>query len=424
MEKNKKIHNTHLDTFLLIRKDYMIGGIERCMYNFIDWLLKNNFRVIYLNVKGSNIHPCIKDKILNRIEVYEIDITKRDSIKELDIKFRDGENVLAYAFSFYYYVFLDDLKKVYRNANIHSYFWLAHYTGYFIEDLYPKFFRPILKILSRNYVKSLEDNNNIIYLNKVHEKAFLMHYNYKIKSKGIKYAFYGKYMPPFDKNIVRKRFEKHNFLIISIARLSFPHKGYLLGLVKDFARLKIKYPQLRLRIIGDGPNKQDLINEINKYNSDISNSIELTGEVFFDDLDKYCYDANLNISLAGGVRSAAVYGVPSLVVRHSGNLCTCETYGFLPDIANKTVCKEPGETIDSYINRVINMGFEEYLELSYESYKTYYVSNEEVDINYIKQMNNLNINAHKLSPLLIRYLLKFSFILAKKINITVKNSYV
>ena len=233
---------------------------------------------------------------------------------------------------------------------------------------------------------------------------------------GEKYAHYMQYYPKFLEEEIINRYEAKEFLIISIARISFPHKGYLIGLVENFAILKKKYPNVRLRIIGDGPDRQKLNEVINTLSLDVKNSIELVGSVFFSELENYCRDANLNISLAGGVLSASMYGVPTLVVRHSGSLFTCETYGFLPKSKDKTVCVDPGEPVLPFIEKVINMTKEQYLDLSRASYKAYFRSNEIVDENYFAQMNNLNVDPHKLSPFFMRLLLKISFRFAKMIK--------
>ena len=407
---------TKLQTFLFVKKNFLIGGIEVCMYNFIVWLVNHHFRVIYVKVKGSEIHPSISNVLEKRVEVYECDFTERNCIKKMNIPFSESENVLAYVFSFYYFSFIDDLKVCYPNINIHSYYWLAHYEWQFIEDVYPKCLRPLIKPCAKQYVKNLERNNNIIYLHKAHEKSFIEHYCYKTINNGLKYADYGRYYPEYCESDVVNRYDSDFFLIVSIARLSFPHKGYMIGLLKEFSVLRKKYKHVRLRIIGDGEGRNILETLIESFDKEVRDSIELVGSVFFDDLGVYCKDANLNISLAGGVSSAAMYAVPSLVVRHSGTLYTCEAYGFLPESKDKVVCTEPGNPVLPYIEDVMNMTKEQYLDLSQKSYNTYYTPRELVDEMYIKQMNNLNIDPHKLSPCFMRHFLKTTFILAKKSN--------
>lgn len=417
---DNKVKNT---TFLFIKRGMNIGGIEINMMRFISWLIKKQYRVIFLALKGTIIDDSFRE-VLNpkNVEIYEVNI---DNIfcDFSGLKLYDGENVLAYSFDFYHFIILDKLKSKFKRANINSFFWLAHYQGYYPEEYFPHFMQKLLKPLAKNYMYELEKNNNIIYFHDNHLIPFIKHYGYEICNNGLKKVFYDVVSPSFDISSIKEKFYSKSFEIITIARIIFPHKGYMMGLVKVFANLKQKYSNLQLTIIGDGPNRKNLEALINTYDSNIRDSIQLLGTKSFQEISECCKTAKLNVSLAGGVEAGAINGVLSIPVRHSGEDYTCEAYGYLPECREKAVCTEKGENIEKYIEEVMNMTFDEYLLKCKQSYDTYYVSQETVDKELEVQMSNFNVDCHKKSPFFFRSLMRLSFILAKKIGYKTQTKY-
>jgi glycosyltransferase involved in cell wall biosynthesis len=290
-------------TFLFIKRGMLMGGIEINMMRFISWLINNNYRVVFLALKGSTIDNSFKNIFdSGKIDIYELDI---DQIfcDFSAIKFCEGENVLAYSFDFYHYIILDKMKSYFKKANINSFFWLAHYQGYYPEEYFPRCIQKLLKPLAKRFIYGLEKNNNIIYLHDNHLLPFTKHYGYKVCNNGLKKVFYDVASPLFDLSLMKDKYYSKTFEIITIGRIIFPHKGYMVGLVKAFARLKHKYDNLLLTIIGDGRDKARLLELINSFDSNVRSSIRLLGTKSFDEIRECCKTARLNISLAGGVEA-------------------------------------------------------------------------------------------------------------------------
>ena len=160
------------------------------------------------------------------------------------------------------------------------------------------------------------------------------------------------------------------FNIITVGRFDFPHKGYMLGLVRAFGRLKPKYPQLTLSIIGLGQHEQMLKNEIANLPQGVQADVNLLGAVPHTELPHYFRDKHLSIAVAGAASDAARNGVLSIAAR---NFCDneCEVYGFYPESFVKNSSKEPGELVDKYIEDAINMTKEEYTKRCKDSYMVF-----------------------------------------------------
>ena len=112
-----------------------------------------------------------------------------------------------------------------------------------------------------------------------------------------------------------KKAKRECFNIVSISRFDFPHKGYLLGLIRAYGRLKEKYPQVALCIIGYGPGKPLVEKEIKRLNKKAQQDLSLLGEVDSADFPKVLKEMHLNISVAGSVGVGARNGVLSIPAR-------------------------------------------------------------------------------------------------------------
>ena len=172
-----------------------------------------------------------------------------------------------------------------------------------------------------------------------------------------------------DESIQTKSLNRSPFKIATVGRFDFPHKGYMLGLVRAFGKLIQDYPQLELHIAGYGPHENILKNEIASIPENARNSIILHGPIHPDHLEDYLRTAHLNVSVAGGATAGAKVGTLTLVAR---NYCAgeCEVYGFYHDCREKTTSLEKGLPIIPYIRQVLEMKPEEYIEMCKKDFET------------------------------------------------------
>ena len=75
-------------TFLFIKKDLCIGGIETFIIRFVRWLISHNYRVIYIMPKNSEIAKGFQNTIFSSsVEVLEVDFDDFFWIKKCNINF-------------------------------------------------------------------------------------------------------------------------------------------------------------------------------------------------------------------------------------------------------------------------------------------------------------------------------------------------
>ena len=185
-------------------------------------------------------------------------------------------------------------------------------------------------------------------------------------------------VPPLDSGNVsfdRKRCMElatsGRFNILTVSRFEFPHKGYVLGLIKAYAELKNKYPHIELTIVGYGVDESKVHEALNSLSENYKKDVHFIGKVHPEKLVDYYNDANINISVAGCCSQGAKNGTLSIPARHYDY--NCEVYGFLPESKPFVVSEKKGEPVIDYIEQVINMSPDEYCkkcEMAFHSFRS------------------------------------------------------
>lgn len=403
-------------TFIFIHKHMGIGGIENYLLRTIRDLKKNGNRIIWIFPEGGYIDDSFnKDLMDGSVEIINVNLDKFSWIKLLDIKFNNDEEAIAIAFNLFNYIFLEMIKKKYADIQIDSFFWVPHFKEkhVFIEYFAPKPIQPMLRKFIGKIVYRMEENNNIIYVNQSHLDAFTRTYGYKVENENMKLLQgYTREILPFNINLALMRCEREEFNIITVGRFSFPHKAYLIGLIRTYGELKEKYKQIKLTIIGYGPHEDKVLNEIEKLSPKAKEDINLVGKVAYDDLRKYFAKAHLNIGVAGTIADGAVTGLISIPVRHYSEVC--EGYGYLPESRKYTTSSEPGRPIEEFIEEVINMDKEKYLVLSKKAYNTY--ANGDVGDATDSLLARRNKNSSKTLPRNFILSIRIGFMVAQRIR--------
>lgn len=350
-----------------------VGGIEKYIANMSTYLITHNYRVIWFHEKNTKIAESFRKIMLdNRIEKIDVEERGIHWFKHPKVNFDTDESPIILSFTP-----LDMGRAIYlanqnKKNKMRIYYIVPDTTGsaYFIERYFHgKTYKKVHEKM-RTMIQHWEDANAIYFFSK--QQIYPLEENYKIniREQDEKVLPSVLEIQPLDLDKVKQRANRSPFTIITIGRFDFPHKGYMLGLIRSFGRLKKRHKNLKLQIIGFGPDKKKVIDEIKKLNVDTQKDIELIGEVAPSELYKYLDKASLNISVAGAVRDGGKLGVLSIPAR---NYCIdeCEVYGFLPGAKEKLVSRSPGKLVDAYIERVISMSKEEYIQKSVESYLTY-----------------------------------------------------
>jgi hypothetical protein len=414
---------TKSKTFMFLYKNMDIGGIETYLIRLIRQLKEKGNRVLWLTPADRYIDDSFKDDLLDGyVEIIEINTRGFNWIKHANINFNKNEEVIALSFEPFDFLRIETIKKEYSSIRIDSFYWVPHFKGnhYFIEEQVIWPLRPLVYKIIRKIIKHMEENDNIYYLNRSHLEAYERRYGYKVTNEKGKISGLTREVRPYDYNLALKRSIRNEFNIITVGRFDFPHKGYILGLIKVYGELKEKYSHLKLTIIGYGKDEIKVIEQIDRLSPNAKKDINLIGKVPYDDLQKYFKNAHLNIGVAGTIADGALTGLISIPVRHYSEVC--EGYGYLPESRGKITADVPGVPIQKFIEEVIMMNQEEYLELSRKSYETYAKDGETNNIMSIlncknrdasKTVSNLAIKFIKIYNILIKIIPKIKYEIRK-----------
>lgn len=351
------------------------GGIENTVAALMKYALSNDYRVIWIT-NQRNLAKVAYEDILEHKNLELLIIPKWRRATGLlipHISFDEDECVTMITANAPQYVISDALK---RNAKVKSfshYFLVAHYKivgGSFFPDAIIKnaWLKKQTYLFWRKIVQRLDDSDCLRAFSPKHLSCYEDYYHIKIDNKQEKVLPEHAALLPLNLQNTRQRCLERNtrFIISTCARFEFPHKGYILGLVDSFAKLKEKYPQISLEIIGYGEGEKLLREKIHQLPKEIADSILLTGMLSPKELREHQLNAHLVVGLAGAIHVGAECGIPSLVTRHYST--NCETYGFYENAVSKTLAEEPGEDIVKYIEDCITMSEESYMKHVVDAY--------------------------------------------------------
>lgn len=348
-----------------------VGGVENYIIGLIKLAHNNGNRIIWIHDVKTFIPPIYED-ILNSdyVEKCACDIHKCHWFRHDKLRFNSDENVVIISFSAFDHVRALQLKHEYIDVKLTALYFIPHFTGSLIfpEQQFGFGKRIVQKKFSHLYAEWI-NSGTVLFFNSRHISAIEESYGIHVDENHRKLVpeIFNEFH--FDENEVRSRYSRDEFRIISAGRLEFPHKGFVIGMLKEFVALKEKYPQITYYIVGDGPEIQMVRDELNKLPEKVSKDIHLLPPMPFEELISFYKDCNLNISAAGCATYGAKSGLLTLPVRHY--VYDCEVYGYLPECKDYTTSTLPGNPVIPYIEEVIHMPESEYVKRSQDSFESY-----------------------------------------------------
>lgn len=235
---------------------------------------------------------------------------------------QEYEEVILLTYVYNYFHILEKLKYRYRNKRISTFVYSALpdclIVGYRWKHKYPTVYK-LLNTLSKSYVKELCNNRQVLF----QEEAGIQ----LIKNE----LHFG--VPDSEKQIYRIPHDVPKYLdssihkmpvIVSMARVEFPFKGYLIGLIDVFYNLKNNYPYLKLYIIGNGPSMKELKDKVNKLPDNIKQDIQLCGSMNYTQALELLHNCKLFVGMGTGVLDAVSVSTPAIAVQCHTYECVCK----------------------------------------------------------------------------------------------------
>ncbi|MEG0485363.1 MAG: hypothetical protein RR576_07940 [Oscillospiraceae bacterium] len=412
-------------TFIVNYGSLLLGGIEKYIVNMMEYCKKNNYRIIWIKHYRGAVAKDFEEIIDSKVETIIGGMTRYSFFKCAPIHFAAQEKVTIVSFGMVEYVQSEIMKKKFTNqygCDVKNFYMIPHYTGnlYYIERWFHKPFRNVVWKFMKKIAKKMDENGSVLFFSKQHIKPFYENYQltpYNPDERILKGYFT---VPDYDAENVKLRSERTTFNIISVGRFDFPHKGYLMGLIKTFSKMKKQYPQLSLYIVGMGKDELKVMQTINQLSTEVAESIHMLGGISPLKTRDLFRTMHLNISSEGAVRDGAIQGIISLPCRQYS--MECEVYGFLPDSLSMTLSKDKGYPVENYIRKCIEMSQEEFCARCKDGYEAYNATYD-VDPEFIfKQYNksedaiisDLEIATFKLITLLYTFKNRFAHWILKK----------
>ena len=382
-----------------------MGGIEKYLASLMKYAIVQGYRVIWITTK-KGVKESFFSEISSSPKVEKVFVRRGGFTLIFPIELSNDEHITMLSLEPLYFFRAEMLRHKYCNcASFNHFLILPHFTG---NWYYPERFfeNSILYSASSHFFQDmavkLNTNDCIRAFSYQHLVKYEQNYNIIIPCKEELILKEIQSSPSLCSSMVERHAEERNeiFNIVTCARLDFPHKGYIIGLVDEVHQLRQKYKQIHLYIIGDGLGRNIIESKIQEHCE--QDFIHVLGYLPPEKAMQVFFDGHLNIGLAGGLSMGASCGLPSLTVRHYTN--KCETYGYFSDNIDKALCTEQGLPIADFIKNSIDCPADEYCKQSESDYYSI-INRKKVDPEYLFKQKNKSY----LSPITVREMLQAVF---------------
>lgn len=361
-----------------------MGGIESVCHAYIKYAIAQGVRVIWLCYPEMQIAESFKD-VLKYIECVRVNKSSSKDIL-IDTLHIEGD-VVVLSFTPLFLSRALMLSKNYSHCNIVNLYIVANTRGryYYAEENFWGLASRLVAAKAKKFNQQWAKQGYVRFFTNLQAEAFERNYDYIFDDKREIVIPPASETKVLDERTLKERISRKEFNLISVTRFQFPHKQYLIGLIKDYGNLKKKYPQIKLHIVGYGPGQHMVEETINSLDKDSQEDVRLYGELGAEEIAQLMRGMHLNISVAGSVVVGARNGVLSIPAR---NFCEgeCEVYGFLPESYELITATKPGMRAINFIEEVINMSDDEYEKKCRESYDACCV--KDARPNYIYEQKN------------------------------------
>ena len=345
-----------------------INGVSTSVYNLREALKKLGHTVYIVTINDSIIKHEYdeKEKILRipgiPIGIYDYRLSEIYPISTVKMIKKWNLDVIHSHTEFGIGIFARILSKKFKIPLVHTYHTLYEdYTHYITHNHFDKLSKKIVKDLTKVYcVKTAKETivpTDKIY--KLFKEKYMITKNISVIPSGINIERF------FEENVQKDKVEqikekygitKDDFTIIFVGRLA-PEKNieFLLNAQKKLIEKKIF--NIKLLIVGDGPDKENYINISRKLN--IFDKVIFTGKIPQEEIQYYyqCADAFVTAS------NSETQGLTVIEAMAAGVVPICiNDMAFMEMLPNKSLFSNQNE----YINKLITFSTDENLRKEYK----------------------------------------------------------
>ena len=297
-------------TFIIARYG-VNGGTGTLSIRMTKWLVNKGYKVIYM--------CCVDDNSSNRKELLQNgaefilrnDTTYQEHFSQAIVQ-SNIYTVITYSLEEY----LSFIKIQHFYSNLQRVFlYVVHSLTFGDENNKVGFIKKLFRrVKLRSFIHKIYLNGSLLFMDEM--SLFMAQRIFGLKfSEPQKSIFY---LPIEIKTFqidIKNKLRKQNepFIILTVTRMDFQFKGYVLVLVDLYVELIKKFKNIKLVIVGDGPDLGLLVNKIERLEKHLRAGIELIHRVPYAQLDQYFKSANLYIGMGTTILDAVNNSVPSIV---------------------------------------------------------------------------------------------------------------
>ena len=355
--------------FVFVYNDMAIGGIQTNLYNMVASMVDQGIKVTWLVPGRPEIDESFADYINGR--TINIVFTKRRSVSQIvkAIGMAPDDETVIVSFSPLQYLLCEKIKQGCHGKNVSVLYHAAfRWTDYYLERHF-RIFRPVVRRWMTEVMQSLYDNGSIVFFADKHYQTLAANYNIRIDPRD---AVLAKAVIPTSAVSVEKLREKAHrdpLKIVAVTRFDFPHKGFVIGLIRSFHSIRELYPSAELFIVGYGDGQRQVDAEMSRLPESVRSGIHLLGKRSKREIMEIYREAHVSIGVAGALWDAASAGVISLPARHYSY--ECEVYGYLQDNPALSVSDAPGKPLLGHIREIAEASTDDFVTLSLESHRAF-----------------------------------------------------
>lgn len=345
-----------------------INGVSTSVYNLREALKKLGHTVYIVTVNDSIIKHEYdeKEKILRipgiPIGIYDYRLSEIYPISTVKMIKNWNLDVIHSHTEFGIGIFARILSKKFKIPLVHTYHTLYEdYTHYITHNHFDKLSKKIVKDLTKVYcVKTAKETivpTDKIY--KLFKEKYMITKNISVIPSGIDIERF------FEENVEKDKVDKikrkygitkEDFTIIFVGRLA-PEKNIEFLLKAQQKLVEEKINNIKLLIVGDGPDKENYINISRKLN--IFDKVIFTGKIEQEEIQYYyqCADAFVTAS------NSETQGLTVIEAMAAGVVPICiNDMAFIDMLPKKSLFSNQNE----YINRLITFSKDEKIRKEYK----------------------------------------------------------
>ena len=358
---------------VLINPHFILGGVDTYYYRMIHWFQKRGIQTFLYLYEGAPADAQMLEKVQKcgtvvrfAIPVFPGTFIPKPTCFPLDLP--EGTRVLVVSTQSGDFWVANQM--IYDNPHLKftNFAYMLHPYAFITGGENPHFpafcYRPLTHFYQKISRRMLE-RNIIHFMDETTRQNFLEHYGLEGASDDTILRL-GMPVFPFSDQKASERYRQKEFHILAVARLEFPFKSYLLGLVSQFAELQKEYPNLILDIVGWGDGEKELKEKIAGLSPEIQKKIILHGAVEYDELSGFFERAGVFVGMGTTLLDACNAGTIAVTARAFEPKCL--SAGFTAD--NPFWGAMTGEVPASqYIRQVLQLSEEDYAALCYRSHQ-------------------------------------------------------